>query len=81
MTAHCDVDGNEYFLLDAFVDHRKNGSHLSVEDQKIVVKRPETLRKSTAGWDICCKWKDGSTSWKKLSNFKELHPIQVVQMP
>ena len=55
MTAHCDVDGNEYFLLDAFVDHRKNGSHLNVEDQKIVVNRSKSLRKSTAGWDICCK--------------------------
>ena len=26
----CDVEGNEYFLLEAFVDHRKNGSALNV---------------------------------------------------
>ena len=25
---------------------------------------------------MCCKWKDGSTSWEKLPNLKELHSIQ-----
>ena len=42
----------------------------------MVVKGQETLQKSPAGCDICCKWKDGSTSWEKLSNIKKLHPIQ-----
>ena len=37
--AQCDVDGNEYLLLEAFNDHQKNGSALSVEDQKVVNKR------------------------------------------
>ena len=45
MNAQCDVNGNEYLLLEAFIDHRKNGSSLSVEDQKVVIKRQETLRK------------------------------------
>ena len=35
------------------------------------------MRKSTAGGDICCKWKEGNTSQEKLSNFKESHKIQV----
>ena len=38
MYAQCDLNGNEYLLLESFIDHRKNGSALSVEDQKIVVK-------------------------------------------
>ena len=53
--AQCDVDGNKYLLLEAFIDLRKNGSALNVEDQKIVVKGQQTLRKSIAGWDICCE--------------------------
>ena len=60
--AQCDVDGYEYLLLEAFIDHKRNGSALSVEDQKVVVKGRETQRKSTADWDICCEWKDGSAS-------------------
>ena len=37
------------------------------------------LIKARACWDICCKWKDGSTLWEKLSNLKDSHPIQVAQ--
>ena len=62
MYAQCDIDGNEYLLLKGFINHRKNCSALNVEDQRTVVKKWDTLRKSTVGWDICYKWKDGSTS-------------------
>ena len=41
--ALCDVDGNEFILLEAFIDHRKNDSALSAEDQKVVMKERETL--------------------------------------
>ena len=75
MYAKCDIGKKEYLLLKAFIDHRKNGSALNGEDQKIVAKRQKALRKSTAGLDICCKWKDSSTLWKKISNLKESHPI------
>ena len=54
MYAQCDVNGNEYLLLETFIDHGKTTSALSVEDQKIVINGQENLRKSTAGWDICC---------------------------
>ena len=36
--------GNEYLLLEALVDHRKNASALCVKDQKVVMKEQETLR-------------------------------------
>ena len=45
MYAQCDVNGNKYLLLEAFADHRKNGSPLNVENQRKVVKGQETLRK------------------------------------
>ena len=34
----CDVNGNEYLLLEAFINYRKNVSALSVEDQKVVIE-------------------------------------------
>ena len=68
--AQCDVDGKEYLVLGTLLDHRKNGSALSVEDQMILVKGQETLRKSAADCDICRKWKDRSTLWEKLSNLR-----------
>ena len=37
------------------------------------------MRRSTAGWKLCVQWKDGSTSWEKLSDLKESNPIEVAE--
>ena len=37
------------------------------------------MRRSTAGWQVCTQWKDGSSSWEKLSDFKESHPIKTAK--
>jgi hypothetical protein len=29
------------------------------------------MKRNTIGWQICCQWKDGSTSWENLSALKE----------
>ena len=79
MYAQCDVDGHEYLLLESFIDHRKNDLALSVVDWKVVLKGRDNFRKSTAGWDICCKLKDDSTSQEKLSSLKDLYTIKVVE--
>ena len=36
-------------------------------------------RCNTIGWQLCCQWKDGSTSWEKLSDLKESHPIETAE--
>ena len=38
MYAQSDANGNEYLLLEAFSNHRKIGSTLNIEDQKIVAE-------------------------------------------
>ena len=55
MYAQCDIDSNEYLLLESFINHRKDNAAVRVKDQKFMIKGKETIRKSTAGWDICCK--------------------------
>ena len=42
MYDQCDVNRNEYLLLEAFVDYWKNGSALSIEDKRTVVE----------GWEV-----------------------------
>ena len=37
------------------------------------------LRRTTAGVELCCKWKDGTTSYQPLSLLKESHPVQVAE--
>ena len=63
MYAQCDINGNRYFQSEAFIDYRKNGSALNVEDQKKVVGQ-EILKKSIACWDICCEWNNSSKMWE-----------------
>ena len=77
--AHCEIDVNEYQLFGSFVYHRKNDSALSAEDEKVVVKGRETIRKSTACRIIHCKGKDTSRIWEKVSNLNDFHPIQVAK--
>ncbi len=37
------------------------------------------LKRSIVGWQLCCQWKDGSTSWENLAYLKESHPIETAK--
>eukprot|EP00804_Cyclotella_cryptica_P013817 CCRYP_019427-RA/>CCRYP_019427-RA protein AED:0.38 eAED:0.39 QI:0/0/0/1/0/0/3/0/267 len=76
--AQCDADGNQYVLLDAIVDYRKDPS-VAVARTTRFRSSMKIVKRSTRGWELCCEWKDGSTSWQKLSDLKESHPLQVAE--
>jgi hypothetical protein len=78
--AQCDPDGNQYVLLDSIIDHKIHDSAIRLLDQKVVRPDGRTyLRRSTVGWQLCCQWKDGSTSWESLADLKESHPIETAE--
>eukprot|EP00804_Cyclotella_cryptica_P015837 CCRYP_006340-RA/>CCRYP_006340-RA protein AED:0.27 eAED:0.33 QI:64/0/0/1/0/0.33/3/0/257 len=78
--AQCDADGNQYVLLDAIMGYRKDPSvAVARDDQVTIVDGKKIIKRSTRGWELCCEWKDGSTSWQKLSDLKESHPLQVAE--
>ena len=69
MYAQCDPDGNQYLLLAEIVDHRSMDNAIKFNDQKVVLADGRTyLRRLTAGWQLCCQWIDGSTSWESLTD-------------
>ena len=35
--------------------------------------------RTTDGWQLCIQWKDGSTSWEKLFDLKESHPVECAE--
>ncbi len=37
------------------------------------------MKRSTIGWQVCCQWKDGSTSWENLADLKESHPLETTE--
>eukprot|EP01082_Thalassiosira_pseudonana_P011160 g10259.t1 g10259 contig4:1534300-1534839(+) len=51
----------------------------NIEQQKTNHNGRPSIRNSTAGWKLCCQWLDGSTSWVRLSEIKESHPVQVAE--
>eukprot|EP00804_Cyclotella_cryptica_P021846 CCRYP_000810-RA/>CCRYP_000810-RA protein AED:0.27 eAED:0.27 QI:0/0/0/1/1/1/2/0/468 len=78
--AQCDADSNQYVLLDAIVDYCKYPSVVvSRNDQVTVIDGKKIVKCSIKGWELCCEWKDGSTSWQKLTDLNESHPLQVAE--
>ncbi len=77
MYEQCDPDGNRYILLDSLIDNKSLDSAIRPLDQKVVHPNGRTyLRRSTVCWQLCCQWKDGSTSWESLADLKESHLIE-----
>jgi hypothetical protein len=53
---------------------------VKLPDKSIVCAYGKTyLKRRTVGWQLCCQWKDGSTSWENLAHLKESHPIETAE--
>ncbi len=80
MYAQCDSDGNQYVLLDSLIDHQRLDTALRLSDQTTVRNDSQTYQKrNTVGWQICCQWKDSLSSWEKLFDLKESHPLETAK--
>ena len=78
--AQCDPDGNQYLMLDSIVDFRQSTTALCYNDQTFVKNGQSYKRRSTKGWQLCCQWKDGSTSWQKLADLNNLIRLKFLNM-
>jgi hypothetical protein len=47
--------------VDTYIEHRSNTQ----------------VRKTTKGWHLCVEWKHGTTNWERLSDLKEINPVEV----
>ena len=79
MYAQCDEDGNQYLLLDAVIDHRCNEDAIKLGDEVFQHHGRRQVKKTTKGWDICVRWKDGTTSWERLADLKEANPVELAE--
>eukprot|EP00978_Attheya_sp_CCMP212_P041221 scaffold233447_cov64-Attheya_sp.AAC.1 len=37
------------------------------------------MKKTTKGWMLCVQWKDGTTTWERLSELEELNPVEIAE--
>jgi hypothetical protein len=73
-----DSEGNQSILLDELIDWKRTSD--AVEDSDILQISHNGnlhLRRTTKGYYLCVRWKDGSTSWEPLKDMKESYPTQV----
>ncbi len=77
--AQCDINRNEYLLLECFVDIQKEHTAISLDEQKAVHNGFEYMCSTTLGRHVCCQWMDNSTLWEKLSDVKESQPLQLAE--
>ena len=79
MWAQCDLEGRQHLLMEEIIDHRRDDTAVAFADRFVEVNGKQHLRKSTKGWFLCVRWKDGTTSWEKLADLKESYPIEVAE--
>ena len=78
--AQCDPDGNQFFMFESIVDFRRSTTALCYADKKVLKADDRSfMRRTTSEWQLCIQWKDGSTSWERLSNLKESHRIECAE--
>ena len=81
MLTQVDSEGFSVTLMEAIVDYRKkHGVAVDKPDQFVVTKRGQKrLIKSTKGWSLLVRWKDGSETWVPLADLKESHPVETAE--
>eukprot|EP00957_Ditylum_brightwellii_P104619 7971601-Ditylum_brightwellii.AAC.1 len=65
--------------MDKIVDHKKDGHAIDVADRYITVNGMKSKRKTTAGWILCIKWKDCTTSWENLTKVEESNHVEIAE--
>lgn len=80
MFAQVDDEGYSHMLLDALIDYKRDETAIPMEDKYVVTKSGQRrLRKTTKGWKLLVRWRDGTESWVKLCDLKEAHPVEVAE--
>jgi hypothetical protein len=81
MLQQIDSEGFAITMLDSIVAFRKNAAvAVSNTDGWVVTKRGnKKKRKTTQGWKLLFRWKDGSETWVPLKDLKGSHPIEVAE--
>ena len=81
MLSQVDSDGFSMTVMEGIINHQMDETTAVHKDDRYIVtpSGQRRLRKTTIGWKLLVKWKDGSESWIQLKDLKESHPIEVAE--
>ena len=78
MYSTIDENGFSKLILDCILDHSKDDSAVSKADKYLITKSGNRrLRKSTIGWTLLVRWKNGSEQWVPLKLLKDNYPVEI----
>ena len=78
--AQVDDEGREFLLLKDSIDHRRDDSVALNKSNGFDIKPNgnAVLKKTTKGWELLVRWKDGTERWNALKDLKDSNPMEVV---
>ena len=78
--AQVDDEGREFLLLKDIIDHRQDDSIALNKSNGFEIKPNDNTvtKKTTMGWELMVRWKDGNESWIALKDLKDSNPLTVV---
>ena len=81
MLTQVDSDGFTTTMMEGIVDYNKDeATAVSKADMYVVTRQGQKWpRKTTVGWKLLVKWKDGSETWIPLKDLKESHPVETAE--
>ena len=75
-----DDDGFSHTLMEGIIDYKRDETAVPMIDKWLVTRTGQRrLRKTTKGWKLLVRWKDGTENWIKLCDLKESHPVDVAE--
>ena len=75
-----DEKENHSVLFDEIVDVSTDGTQVLQQDAFVTTSSGTQRRViTTKGWEVNLKWKDGSTTWKKLKDIKDSYTVQLAE--
>ena len=77
MFTQCDLEGNQYLLLDSIIDHKIEGSAMKESNHYVIVNGQKHHRKTMTGIKVCAHWKDGTMSWERMVDIKQSYPLEL----
>jgi hypothetical protein len=78
--AQANSEGHHYLLLREISDHKHDDTAVTKEDGWITARSGRKFRKKTTrGWSLLVKWKEGSSDWVPLKDLKESYPVELAE--
>ena len=77
--AEVDGDGRTSYVLKEITDYKKESYAVPPNEAFVIHNNRKYPKRTTKGWKLCCLWNDGTTTWEKLKDLKESHPLQVAE--